>query len=156
TQLRDLLDKPNQDKWMQVKDVRWLNPPEGEAAAKKSVNEFIYEITYATPSGKDENVLVSLTTAPDGTSVEEMKKDVMSRASHLPDSSVEQVFLAGESYPDRKSKRFTIRTTEKEKELVQVALDRLLRDGKGVPLMASAKMSFAKVTSPRVKLDFSE
>ena len=38
---------------------------------------------------------------------------MIARASILPDVSVEQMFLSGETYPDGKSQYFTIRTTEK-------------------------------------------
>jgi SecD/SecF fusion protein len=40
------------------------------------------------------------------------------------------VYQRGDSFSDGKTRSFTIRTTEKEKELVQVMLDRLLRDEK--------------------------
>jgi len=152
--IRDLLSMDNQDKKLQVTSALWLNEPaEGDLKSKKAaVNEYIYEITYNT----GEHVLVSLSGSPDGVTVEEMNQDVAARARHLPDSSVEQVFLSGEAFPDRKSKHFTVRTTEKEKELVQVALDRLLRNDGGDPLMASAKMTVGPVTGPRVKIEFSE
>ncbi len=48
------------------------------------------------------------------------------RASHLPDVSVEQMFLSGESFAEGKSRYFTVRTTEKQPELVRASLDRLL------------------------------
>lgn len=156
--MRELLDSTNQAKWLKVKDARWLNEPsEGDLTAKKAaVNEYIFEITYLNPDGSEENVLVSLSSPPAGNSVEEMIADVKERASRLPEPSIEQVFLQGESYPDRKAKRFTIRTTEREKELVQVALDRLLRNDQGQTLMENAEMNFGPVSGPRVKLEFSE
>ncbi len=59
-----------------------------------------------------------------------MKQNVKARASVLPDVSVEQTFTAETSFGDRKSTLFTVRTTEKEPELVRASLDRLLRDYK--------------------------
>ena len=50
--------------------------------------------------------------AAPGDTPEAMAKDVIARASQLPDVSVEQMFLSGESYADGKSRYFTIRTTE--------------------------------------------
>lgn len=159
--LRDMLDRDHQDKRLKVESVRWLNEPNGDSlgAKKAAVNEYIYEITYAGAGkdGKPEKATISLSSPPEGNTVEEMNKDVAARASHLPDASVEQVFLTGEAYPDNKCKHFTVRTTEKEPELVQVALDRLLRDDKSNdPLMAAATMTYSPVTGPRVKLEFSD
>ena len=51
-----------------------------------------------------------------------MEADVKARASHLPDVSVEQMFLSGESYPGGRSRYFTVRTTERQPELVRAAL----------------------------------
>ena len=74
---------------------------------------------------------------------------MIARASHLPDVSVEQMFLSGESYPDGKSRYFTIRTTEKQPELVRASLDRLFRDKDGNSLMAGAVMTYPNRARPR-------
>ena len=93
----------------------WENK-EGDAA---TANTFVYTITYAEPEGKTSTSTVTLTQKPEGNTDEEMAQDVIARASILPDVSVEQMFLSGQTYPDGKSKYFTIRTTEKQRELVQ-------------------------------------
>src|SRR5262249_60725768 len=77
------------------------------------------------------------------------------RAGQLPDVSVEQTFRADEpTYPDGKSRHFTIRTTERQPELVRASLDRLLRDEGGKSLMAGATMATA-IDGPRATLTFS-
>ena len=64
-----------------------------------------------------------------GKTLEEQLEKLKKRASHLPDASVEQNFLTDSS--GDASRYFTIRTTEKEPELVKAAIDRLFReDGK--------------------------
>jgi len=60
--------------------------------------------------------------------------------------------------PSGKSRSFTIRTTEKEKEIVQVALDRLLREknekGELVPLLITAQAKPFTVEGSAVTLTF--
>ena len=137
--LRDLLGEDNQKKKLDAKSARLVNKPAGaDFATVSGLGTFVYEITYATGSP----ATVTLTTKPDGPDEAEMEKDVVKRAQQLPDISVEQMFLSRESYPDGKSKFFTIRTTEKQPDLVRLNLDRLLRDDKGQPLVASTVMSY--------------
>jgi SecD/SecF fusion protein len=152
---RDLLSETNQDKRLKVaKDkqgnpmVRWENRPSGEAA---TANSFVYTITY------DDNTTTTVTLShkPDGDDDLAMAKDVAARASKLPDVSVEQMFLSGESYPDGKSRYFTIRTTEKQPELVRATLDRLLRDKDNKSLMAGATLE-TKITGAVAELTFSK
>ena len=66
--------------------------------------------------------------APGGTR-EERERVVKERAAVLPDWSVEQIFpktVAGEENTGNASRFFTVRSTEKEANLVQVAVNRLL------------------------------
>jgi SecD/SecF fusion protein len=73
----------------------------------------------------------------------------------LPDVSVEQMRLSHEpEYEGGKSRYFTIRTTEKQPELVRVNLDRLLRDQEGKALVASTVMTVGPITGPVVQLSF--
>src|SRR5262249_24613619 len=60
-----------------------------------------------------------------------------------PDWAVEQIFLSEhrEADPNR-SRFFTVRTTEKEPDLVQATLDRLLVDEDGKPLLKKVLMTF--------------
>src|SRR5207244_3702846 len=53
-----------------------------------------------------------------------------------------------------KSRLFTIRTTEKQPELVRVALDRLLRAEDGKSLMAGATVTY-EIAGPKAELTFS-
>ena len=151
---RDMLDPTNQEKLLGISRVRWTNPIDGDIA---SANSYDFEITYA--DGK--TATVTLTQKPAGTTQAEMEAEVKARAGRLPDVSVEQMFLTGEAYPDGKSRYFTIRTTEKQRELVQASLDRLLRDGnKGLvegasiaypaidAATATVVLTFDKPTSP--------
>ena len=64
----------------------------------------------------------------------------------LPGLSAEQVYLSGESFGGAKSRSFTVRTTEREKDLVQASLDRLLRDETSP---TSRCLAGAKVVSTR-------
>ena len=74
-----------------------------------------------------------------------MAEDVKARAARLPDVSVEQTFLSDEQdkYTDGKSRRFTVRTTEKERALVQAALDRLMRTDENKTILDGATMMVA-------------
>lgn len=145
--LLDLLDKKRQDERLKVKDVLWESRPTGGAAEAKAGNNY-YRIVYEEPDGRTTDVTVTLANKPEGSGATEAEKeaaqlaDLKARAGHLPDTSVEQVFLKGDDFGGNKSRSFTIRTTEKEPELVQVMLDRLLRDETtNAPLLAATKVT---------------
>ena len=155
---RELLGEAAQKTKLVVKPgsdaVLWENKPTGDTPT----NVWIYTITYLDkdsdgkqltvklPDGREEpkttKVTMTMTEKPAGNTEEEMREDVRARASVLPDVSVEQMFLSGENYDMGKSKRFTIRTTEKQRSLVQASLDRLLRTDDGKTLMDTATMAF--------------
>jgi len=146
--LRDLLSEQDQRQRLKVDSVRWVNrPASGDFAA---VGTYIYEITYDDKA----RATVSLTEKPAGATEAEMDKDVLQRAQHLPDVSVEQIFLSGEKYPQGKSRYFTVRTTERQRDLVQISLDRLLRDDQGKPLMDKTTMTVGAVAGPVVEIAF--
>jgi SecD/SecF fusion protein len=138
---RELLDDENQHKRLDAVKATWENKPSSGSAA--TADKFIYTITYSDNT----TATVTLNHKPAGETDEAMEKDVMARASHLPDISVVQIFLTDETYSDNKSRFFTIRTTEKQPELVQVALDRLLRDENGKSLMFGAVMTYPETTT---------
>lgn len=144
---RELLGPENQKRRLTAVAARWENKPFGEAAL---ANEFVYTISYADGT----TATVTLSQKPAGATDEEMAADVVARASVLPDVSVEQRFLSGESYPDGKSRYFTVRTTERQPQLVRVSLDRLLRDDEGRSLLAGATMTF-RVEGAGAVLNFS-
>jgi SecD/SecF fusion protein len=136
---RELLDEKNQEKRLNAIKATWENKPSSGSAA--TANTFVYTITYGDKDNS--TATVTLSHKPDGDTDEAMEKDVVARASRLPDISVEQMFLSGETYDQGKSRYFTIRTTEKQPELVRASLDRLLRDENGKSLMFGATMAFA-------------
>ena len=137
---RELLSEENQKKQLTPIRAVWENKEDNAATA----NTFVYTITYQDPGGKTSTSTVTLTQKPAGNNEEEMAADVIARARVLPDVSVEQMFLSGEErYPNGKSRYFTIRTTERQPELVRASLDRLLRDDNGQSLMAGATMTYA-------------
>ncbi len=125
--------------------VKSVTPASGDTVEGKTVNENVYEIAYEDGT----SAVVSFVNAPEGADQAARLADVKARAVQLPGLSVEQVFLGSESFGSNKSRSFTVRTTEKEPELVQVMLDRLLRDEKtGTPLLASTRVTSMKVTGP--------
>ncbi len=146
--LLDLTSETRQADRLKVKDAVWLTKPGGEEdpnAAQRATAEYIYKIVYAD----DTEATVTLANPPEGATEAEQMADLRQRASQLPGLSVEQVFLTGENYPDGKSRSFTVRTTEREPELVQVMLDRLLRDEQtGEQLLAAPRVTDARIDGP--------
>jgi SecD/SecF fusion protein len=60
------------------------------------------------------------------------------------------VFISGldGELPSGTSRSFTVRTTEREPELVQASLDRLLRDEKGEQLLSAANITGVQINGP--------
>src|SRR5262249_13601653 len=75
---------------------------------------------------------VSLANKVEGDTPEARAKAFTERAGHLPDLSIEQIFPSSQAkepdYKEGYSRFFNARTTEREPELVQATLDRLLRE----------------------------
>jgi SecD/SecF fusion protein len=158
---RELLSEPRQAERLNATSAQWENAPTARAEdGKRTADEilaagsYVYTIRYADGGA----ATVTLTAAPAGAAAGDeaaMAADVVERARHLPDVSVEQMFLSGESRPpEGKSRLFTIRTTEKQPDLVRVALDRLLQED-GKPLMAGATVG-VEVAGPKATLTFSQ
>ncbi len=144
----DLLGEARQKEKLAVKEVLWLTKPADESAAAAS-GESIYRLLYADGS----DAIVTFANRPDGATEADQLADVKARAQALPGLSVEQVFLAGEGFGGAKSRSFTVRTTEREADLVQVSLDRLLRDeATNEPLLAGAKVTGKAVTGATATL----
>ncbi len=151
---RELLSEEAQKRKLAVKPadkdkddgIMWENKPTGDAP----VNVWVYTVTYADNS----RTTVTLTEKPAGDTEEKMREDIRRRAAHLPDVSVEQTFHSADSFDMGKSKRFTIRTTEKQRALVQASLDRLLRTNDAQTLMDTATLTPDPVTGPKVDLNF--
>src|SRR5262249_39468473 len=127
------------------------------------------------PAPKDRPLVrtVILANPPEGETEALRLKDVTKRLQHLPDWSVEQIFLSdketrvkdpktGEDDPDR-SFFFNVRTSEREPEIVQATLDRLLQvkdpdTGQWDELLKKVIMDYDKIPegSRDTKLRFKE
>jgi SecD/SecF fusion protein len=114
TYLRDLLGDAHQKTRLAVKEVQ-----QGDTETR-------YIITYA--DGTKQTVELADPPGGPGATKEQRELALKERASILPDWSVEQIFLGGENALSGGSKFFTVRTSEKAPELVQLTIDRLLTD----------------------------
>ena len=126
--LRDLVAEGRQHDVLKVAGVEEVPDPTG-----KSRNT--YEITYA----KGGKTIVALANVPDGNTPEARKDDVARRASLLRDLSVEQIFPGGSTSDS--SDLFTIRTTERERELVEACISRLFKDDDGTDLLTKNEIT---------------
>lgn len=166
-ELRDFVDEDNQKRWLEVK----VEEEEGSEGLR-------YKLTYKNPNGALEKpYTVTLANAPlpnppgaDKEDYPQRLKSVVTqreaimqkRAGQLPDASVEQIFVsfaAAEGNKksggdEGKSAHFTIRTSEKEPELVRAMLTRLLREKDGTPLMKSVYMKIDKISDREWKLSY--
>ncbi|MBY0526842.1 MAG: protein translocase subunit SecD [Gemmataceae bacterium] len=124
SKLRGYLGERNQEKALKVVDVQ-----------EKNDEGTLYQITYDDGQGKTTTRTVELPNKAAGNTPEERKKDVADRAKTLPDWSVEQIFLNTEPNESGQSRFFTVRTSEKASDLVQVVVARLLRDDTGKNLL---------------------
>ena len=149
--LLTLLGESAQRDRLKVKSVVWLKRDGGDENQKQAAagGEYVYEITYAD----DTKAVVTFVNAPDGADEAAQIADVTRRAAELPGISVEQVFVGTDRFDSGKSRSFTVRTTEKESELVQVGLDRLLRDeSTGRPLLDATKVAGRTLDGPAATL----
>ncbi len=139
----ELLGEERQKQRLNVREVVPMSfTSTDDSTGEVKTAENIYKIVYQEPDGKVTEEKVTLTNRPEGADDAARLANVKARASALPDASVEQVFLKGDSFDGHKARSFTVRTTEKEPELVQIMLDRLLRDeGSNAPLLASTKFT---------------
>jgi SecD/SecF fusion protein len=150
--LLDMLGEGRQRERLAVKPVAeggvvWLTPPvAGDEGQQARAAEYVYKITYTDGS----EAIVTLANLPEGTTDEERLENLRQRASHLPGLSAEQVFISGQDgqLPAGTSRSFTVRTTEREPELVQASLDRLLRDDGGEQLLTAATITDVQVNGP--------
>jgi SecD/SecF fusion protein len=143
--LRNLFDDKQQSELLKVANVKEVGD-----------DELTYAVTYLEPQ---ETVTVVLSNKPKGATREEREADVKERAGRLPDWSVEQLFVSkDETSREGKSRYFTVRTTEREPDLVQVVVDRLLRqktDGQIVRLQQSTSLDVDKIQGTQALLRFS-
>ncbi len=165
-ELRTLVDQENQRKMLgnvQVKE-------------EEGSHGYQYTLTYKNPDGTtDTPRTINLSNPPVADPIlvkdtpeekaryndrlksvaKEREALIQVRAAELPDPSVEQIFLtqdfktADAAHDQSRSPNFTVRTSEKEPELVQASLDRLLRDPKtGQPLMKKVYMAYDQNFDP--------
>jgi SecD/SecF fusion protein len=114
-----------------------------------------------SPASPDAVRTIDLANSVPGDTAEAKVANFVAMASTLPDPSVEQMFPSNDLEPDPNTSRyFTIRTTEKEPELVQAQLDRLLRTQEGTPLLKKIMMSWdetqLKTTQKDTHLSFTD
>jgi len=100
-----------------------------------------YKLKYKDGEERDVELALGL----EGNTPEEKLANLKARASVLPDWAIEQNFLSSSS--GDKSRYFTIRTTEKEPDLVQASIDRLFTEDKKSKL---AKIQMSYVPDPAV------
>lgn len=132
TQLRELLSDDRQKELLKVEEVKQIDQ-DGRS----------FEITYAVGTPQKTQKIELANVAP-GETNRDRERDVKERAQVLKDWSVEQLFLSSEPSEGGKSRFFTIRTSEKEPDLVQVTIDRLLseqRDGQWVTLLKKIEVT---------------
>jgi SecD/SecF fusion protein len=92
-----------------------------------------YSLVYVNPDGtKTEPRTITFANAVAGATPQERVKKVEERASILPDPSVEMIFPSRQTdAPPNHSRYFNVRSSEREPELIQAALDRLLSEKQG-------------------------
>jgi SecD/SecF fusion protein len=149
--LRALIEK-NIGERLQVADVKKLDA-EGDnflIVYKDGVEQKV-RFTKAKAEDKEGEAPKDIVLTPE---------DVRRRAADLPDWSLEQIFLSSDDNTGGKSSHFTIRTSERQADLVQIAIDRVLArtdGGKWVSLLKKVEMQ-SKVVIPgkEAALTFSE
>jgi len=154
--LRDLLAPGNQRKRLKATDAHLLNAPPG--GDLNTLNTFEYEIKYDDGGGKVSTATVTLTEKPAGADEKAMADSVVERGEGAA-RAVRRAAVpgrgaglpagpeAGTSPSGRPRSR---------RELVQVSLDRLLRDEAGKSLLAGATMTVngdKPVTGPGGRAD---
>lgn len=126
--LRNLMEEKRQKELLQVASVKQTDQ-----------DGFAYQIVYKEPGSQEtRSYELLLSNRPEGdekgVSAQYREALVKDRASGLLDWSVEQIFYSGdlgEQTDASKSRFFTVRTSEKERALVDVMLVRLFREQSG-------------------------
>ncbi len=129
--LRDRVSETQQEKRLNVASVE-------RVANDDKAHHDVFVIKYTDGESRRIELALGLKEGSEEEKLDELKK----RASHLPDASVEQNFLSDAKSDE--SEFFTIRTIEKEPELVQAAIDRLFRGDNGESMLAQTKLQTAR------------
>ncbi len=150
-ELRELLDEKNFATLLKIERVV---EDEGSDGLR-------FHITYKNPNGTEETRPVALANKIEGGARDDRQKALQERAQKLPDIAIEQIFPGFDVAPSGASHYFTVRTSERETELVQTSLDRLLREQDKekpghpwVPLMKKVYMRSEPVSSKGTRLHF--
>src|SRR5262249_281840 len=117
--LRDLLSEESQKRMLRA-EIEEVTGSDG----------LQFQVSYVNPNGSKELPrTILLANKVPGDTPEQRVKAFAERVEQLPDFTVEQMFPSSETglHPAGTSRFFNVRTTEKEPELVQATLDRLLR-----------------------------
>jgi SecD/SecF fusion protein len=129
-ELRDLLSDKRQQARLNVTRVDEIGDVSGKT-------KYTYRINY----DDQQSNIVALANAPEGNTPEARQENVRQRASVLRDWSVEQIFPGGST--ENVSDQFTVRTTERERELVEAAISRLFVDDQGNDLLVKNEITGA-------------
>ncbi|GEM_PF-233896 len=139
-----------------LKEIRHLLD-EGEQKAKltdvKVAPMGTDGLRYTVQYPGDAPHTIALANRPDGKTLPDWTDQVRQRAAKLPDFSVELYYPSFAEGEEQKS-YFNVRTSEKEVELVQTVLDRLLRAG-DQSLMKRVFMKSEFATAKAIRLKFS-
>lgn len=138
--LRNKLDLKHQEARLKVESVQQANDT-GKLFNIKFADGDIESVSFKDPIP--------------GATNQEREKFVAERAATLPDWSVVQTFLSSESNAEGASRIFTVSTTEKEPELAQVAINRLLVNDKGESLQMKITLDKFEVNGHSATLHFS-
>ncbi|HYV35933.1 MAG TPA: protein translocase subunit SecD [Gemmataceae bacterium] len=142
-ELRELVGAKN-------KESRLANKARAEEKDQKG-NRYALWFDDGTGKAPEKPLIIALANTPEGDTPEKRAANVAKRAEDLPDATVE-LFMAdtGGDQQGGKTQFFTVRTTEKEPELVQATLDRLLqykdeKTGQWTPLLKKVFMDYDEV-----------
>ncbi len=128
-----------------------------EVKEEKDSDGRIFEVVYKNPDGtKTAPRTISLANKIEAdTPAQREKIFAEKRVNQLPDYSVEQLFPNFDPGTTADESRFfTVRTSEKEPEVVQATLDRLLRTPSGEPLLEKVYMWQDPLTATGTRIRF--
>lgn len=106
--------------------------------------------------GEEKGRVIVLANKIEGDTPEARAEAVKRRLSQFPDVSIEQSFPSQTDYSKHpgKTPHFTVRTSEKETEVVQTVLDRLLREKDTSPLLKKVYLKTDPLTNRDTRLRF--
>ncbi len=140
-ELRDRLSPDRQSNVLAVASVEKVDEP----------NKNVYNITYKSDN---QTRRIELALEVEGQTQAEKNDSLKQRASVVPDLVIEQNFLSGETGDT--TRYFTLRTTEKEPELIQAAVDRLFKDDQGNQMLAQIYLHVKQLNNDSWSLTFTD